>query len=238
MRCLALRHIRCEDLAGFEAPLRERFTDLEYVDMDAPAALERLEAAASADLVVALGGPMGVYEADRYPFIQREIEILSGRIRSGKPTLGICLGAQIMAAAAGTRVYPGGRQEVGWYPIQLAPQAAADPTLAPLAQGSDVFFHWHGDTFDLPEGSRLLGGSERFARQGFIIGRHAVALQFHIEITPQALENWLAAYETHLKPSPDVMSAAELREGARRHGASLAARGRAFLDAWLKELFD
>lgn len=237
MRCLALRHIECEDLAGFEPLLAERFCELDILDMDAPAALEALEDARDGELVVALGGPMGVYEAERYPFLKREIEILGGRIRAGQPTLGICLGAQIMAAAAGARVYPGGRQEVGWYPIRFAPEAAADPVLGELVSDSAMFFHWHGDTFDLPADSRLLGGSERFARQGFAIGRHAIALQFHAEVTPEALERWLAVYEAGLKPAEGVMSAAELREGARLHGASLAARGQAFLERWLDELF-
>ena len=238
MRCLALRHIACEDLAGFEPVLHDYFHEIKLIDMDqGSAALSALEGAADAELVVALGGPMAVYEAERYPFIQREIEILGGRIRAGKPTLGICLGAQIMAAAAGARVYPGGRQEVGWYPIQFDPAAMDDPVLGRLVEGSAMFFHWHGDTFDLPQGSRPLGGSERFARQGFAIGRHAVALQFHAEITPQALEGWLKEYERGLKPGPGVMSAEQLRQGARAHGASLAARGGAFLKAWLDELF-
>jgi GMP synthase (glutamine-hydrolysing) len=237
MRCLALRHIACEDLAGFAPILADRFHAVDLLDMDGAGALAALEEAAGADLVIALGGPMGVYEAGRYPFIQREIELLGQRIRSGRPTLGICLGSQIMAAAAGARVYHGGRQEVGWYPITFDPAAAADPVLGRLAAGSGVFFHWHGDTFDLPAGSRALGGSERFARQGFAIGRHAVALQFHAEITPEALDGWLKEYERGLKPGPGVMSAAELRAGARAHGASLAARGRAFLNAWLDELF-
>lgn len=237
MRCLAIRHIACEDLAGFGPLLADRFCELDTLDMDAPAALETLEEAADADLVIALGGPMGVYDADRYPFLKREIEILAGRLRSGQPTLGICLGAQLMAAAAGAPVYPGGRQEVGWYPIRFEPEAAADPVLGELVSGSDLFFHWHGDTFDLPAGSRPLGASERFARQGFALGRHAIALQFHAEITPEALEGWLAVYEAGLQPGAGVMSAADLREGARRHGASLAARGRAFLERWLDELF-
>lgn len=236
MRCLALRHITCEDLAGFAEPLAERFCELDYLNLSDPSALAALEEAADADLVISLGGPMGVYEADRYPFIRREIEILAARLRDGRPTLGICLGAQIMAAAAGARVYPGGRQEVGWYPIRFDPAAAADPVLGRLIDDSNIFFHWHGDTFDLPPGARPLGGSERFPRQGFAIGRHAVALQFHAELTPAALEIWLREYEPALRPGPDVMSAAELRAGAQAHGASLAARGRAFLEAWLDQV--
>src|SRR5687767_2935080 len=93
---------------------------------------DELEAVAGAELVVSLGGPMAVYEAEQYPFIQREIELIRDRIINGQPTLGICLGSQIMAAAAGARVYSSGRREIGWYPIDFTPDATSDPTLSSL----------------------------------------------------------------------------------------------------------
>jgi GMP synthase (glutamine-hydrolysing) len=234
MLCIALRHITCEDLGTFEPILRARFDRLVYVDMEpGGSAAEGLEEAASADLVVSLGGPMAVYEADRYPFIACEIRILRERLARAKPTLGLCLGAQIMAAAAWARVHPGGRREIGWHPIQLAAEAAADPALSQLARDSNIVFQWHGDTFEMPSGSRPIASSALFPHQGFAIGRHGIALQFHAEVDELALEAWLTAYQAHLRPGPGVMSAGEIQAGASMHGPSLLARGRSFLEAWL-----
>jgi GMP synthase (glutamine-hydrolysing) len=238
MRCLALRHIPCEDLGTFAGPIRRRLGEPVYLDMDGAAAPPAApDAVADAELVVSLGGPMAVYEADRYPFLQREFELIRARLAAGKPTLGLCLGSQIMAAATGGRVYSGGRQEIGWHPVEFDPRAATDPVLGCLAQGSNIFFQWHGDTFDLPPGSQPIGSSPLFPNQGFMLGRHAVALQFHAEVGREALEAWLDVYSAGLNPGPGVMSAEQMRAGATRHAASLTARGQAFLNAWLRELW-
>lgn len=238
MHCLALRHVPAEGLDSFESVIRSRFAQFGYLDMagrgPAPVALEE---AAGADLVVSLGGPMGVYDAGHYPFLQRELEILASRIREGRPTLGVCLGAQLMAAAAGARVYPSGRQEIGWFPIEFEPPAAADPTLGRLVQGSNIFFHWHGDTFDLPPAARPLGSSKLCRNQGFTIGRHAIALQFHAEVNPLAVEDWLKVYTPPQAPTETVMPPEALRAGFQEYGPALQARGQAFLEAWLNELW-
>ena len=238
MRCLAIRHILCEDLGTLAPLLRERLGEPVYVDMRGKAAPPaELEALTDADLVVVLGGPMAVYEADDFPFLKRELELLRERLAHGRPTLGICLGAQLIAAAAGARVYLGGRQEIGWYPVRFGGEAAVDPTLGLLAAEGGVYFHWHGDTFDLPAGAVALGASERCAAQGFMLGRHAIALQFHAEVDAAALERWLLEYEAGLQPGGDVMDPAALRSGAALHGPALARRARDFLAAWLDEHF-
>jgi GMP synthase (glutamine-hydrolysing) len=194
------------------------------------------EAIESARFLILLGGPMAVYEADQYPFLDCEISAVRRRIAAGRPTLGFCLGSQILAAAAGARVYSSGRQEIGGYPIVFTPQAAADPVLGKLSDGSNLFFHWHGDTFDLPAGARLIGSSALTPHQGFMLGRHTVALQFHAEVGAQDLDNWLAVYEPDLKPGPGVMTAQEMRSFVREEGESLRHRLLGFYDAWLDEL--
>jgi GMP synthase-like glutamine amidotransferase len=133
-----------------------------------------------------LGGPMGVYEADAYPFLAAERHLLRATVERGLPVLGICLGAQLLASAFGARVYPGPVKEIGWAPITITPAGRDDPVLTPLANAPFVF-HLHGDTFDLPEGAIHLATSARYARQAFRIGARAYGLQFHLEFGAQTI---------------------------------------------------
>ena len=130
------------------------------------------------DFLVVLGGPMGVYEKERFPWLNDEIDFVKACLRAGKPVLGVCLGAQILAAALGARVYPQGFKEIGWFPVQFAPGAPAW-----LSRGKlDVeVFHWHGDTFDLPAGATRLAFSRATPNQAFLWGESALGLQFHLE---------------------------------------------------------
>nr|HPG89790.1 gamma-glutamyl-gamma-aminobutyrate hydrolase family protein [Hyphomicrobium sp.] len=141
---VALRHIPIEGLGVFEDVLRQQGYDVRYVDVwkdDITASL-----ATEPDLLVVLGGPMGVYEADRYPFLNDEIRVIQGRLASGKPMLGICLGAQLIAHAAGGRVYPGAKKEIGYFPMSLTADGEAS-CLSGLAAADFNVLHWHGDTF-------------------------------------------------------------------------------------------
>ncbi|MCE2453800.1 MAG: type 1 glutamine amidotransferase [Nitrospinae bacterium] len=119
-----------------------------------------------AKAVVVLGGPMGVYEAEKYPWLADELRFLGGAIRAGVPVYGLCLGAQLMAAALDARVYPGeGKKEIGWFPVDLTPEAQGDPLLGD-EEASFPVFQWHGDTFDIPEGAVHLASSARYPNQG------------------------------------------------------------------------
>lgn len=193
-RALALRHVAFEDLDALEAPLRAAGFEIDRIDV--PGRSDFGEQALAADLLIVLGGPIGVHERSDHPFLDIEIEAVRARLRDRRPTLGICLGAQVMAAALGARVHPGDQgREIGWKPITLT-DAGRNSALAPL--GSQPVLHWHGDTFSLPEGARLLASTEQYPNQAFAVGRHALALQFHIEASASGLEHWYVGHTCEL----------------------------------------
>jgi len=157
-----------------------------------------------------LGGPIGVYEADRFPFLSKEIGLIEHRLARDRPTLGICLGAQLMAKALGSRVFPGPVKEIGWGRVELTEHGRAS-SLGPLADDSAVVLHWHGDTFDLPEAAIRLASNDAYENQAFAHGRRGMALQFHIEADPQQLEAWYLGHAVELStasvPIPDLRAA-------------------------------
>jgi GMP synthase (glutamine-hydrolysing) len=142
---LAIRHLAFEDLGGFGQPLRDAGYDIRYADMG----VDDVAGFGDPDLLVVLGGPIGAYEEQLYPYLADEIAFIARRLAAAHPTLGICLGAQLMARALGARVYPGPAKEIGWKPLSLT--GAGRDVMGPLA-GLPVL-HWHGDIFDLPEGA-------------------------------------------------------------------------------------
>lgn len=135
---LAIRHVAFEDLGGFEGPLADAGFSIRYADMG----IDRIADFGDPDLLVVLGGPIGVYEDEFYPWLTDEIAFIAARLKAQKPILGICLGAQLMARALGARVYPGPAKEIGWKPLSLTREG--EDLLAPLAD--QPVLHWHGDT--------------------------------------------------------------------------------------------
>ena len=201
----AIRHVGFEDLGSFEAPLRAAGYQIEYIDA-AERDLSQLDPLA-ADLLVVLGGPIGVYDHDRYPLVSAELEILRARLAADKPTLGICLGAQLMAAALGSTVYPGPAKEIGWSTLELA---ASD--YQPLAALHDVaVLHWHGDTFDLPEGAVHLAQSKACRQQAFFYPPGVLGLQFHLESTWDSINALMRHCGDELVPAPYIQSRAQIR---------------------------
>ena len=145
--------------------------------------------------VVVLGGPMAVYEMDRYPYLVREARLIEDAIGAGKRVLGVCLGAQMIAHALGARVYAGGAKEIGWYEVGITDEGMRDPCMRELAvhgRNAAHVFQWHGDTFDLPGGCVRLASSDLFPNQAFSYAGRVYALQFHIEVTPEIVQGWLA----------------------------------------------
>jgi GMP synthase (glutamine-hydrolysing) len=144
--------------------------------------------------VVVMGGPMAVYEMDKHPFLKSEAELLRAAVSANKHVLGVCLGAQMLAHVLGARVYPGGAKEIGWYRVTVTPEGMKDRVMAMLAlEGMNAaeVFQWHGDTFDLPEGAVRLASSDLFPNQAFRYSDRVYALQFHIEVTPVIVLDWL-----------------------------------------------
>lgn len=222
-----LRHVPFEDLGAFAPVLARRSTSLRIYDAGVDD-LRRIDPTGP-DLVVVLGGLIGAYEDEIYPFLAEETELLARRIRAERPTLGICLGAQLIARAAGARVYPSGAKEIGFAPITLT-EAGRRSCLAPFAD-APVALHWHGDTFDLPEGAVRLAATAACANQAFALGRNVIAFQFHPEAGGPGFERWLIGHAVELQAAG--IDVAALRRDAARYGAELARKAEAVLTAWL-----
>ncbi|UCH81298.1 MAG: gamma-glutamyl-gamma-aminobutyrate hydrolase family protein [Nitrospiraceae bacterium] len=150
--------------------------------------------------LVLMGGPMAVYNIDNHPFLHFEAALIRAFIKSNKPVLGICLGAQMIAYALGVDVYQGKTQEIGWYRVDLTEEGMKDAVMASLAinetKQADVF-QWHGDTFDIHKNALRLATSDTFENQAFRYKDHVYALQFHIEVTPEMIREWFENEEDH-----------------------------------------
>ncbi len=228
---IAIRHVAFEDLGGAEAVLRGHGFSVRYHDVGIHD-FSSLDPMAS-DLLVVLGGPIGAYEDDRYPFLKQEIDLLEARLAANRPILGICLGAQLMARALGARVYAGPCKEIGFAPIALT-QAGRSSCLAPFGTPDATVLHWHGDTFDLPPGATRLASTEVCENQAFALGNNALGLQFHPEAGVIGFERWLIGHTAELSAAGlDVVA---LRAAAERYGPALERNGADCLIRWLNGL--
>jgi len=140
--------------------------------------------------LIVMGGPMSANDEHKYDFITPELKAIDSFVQQQKPILGICLGAQLLAKALGAKVFRGPQKEIGWYPVHLAAYGQNDPVLTDQEHEKWVF-HWHGETFDLPEGAKLLASSELYQNQAFVFNNRAYGLQFHVEMTEQLIGEWL-----------------------------------------------
>lgn len=224
---VALRHVAFEDLGVFEPLLRSRYDTVRYVDVG----VEPVDATVvDADLLVVLGGPIGVGDIDRYPYLADELDLLRRRLDQERQTLGVCLGAQLIAAALGARVEPTGRVEIGYSPVTLTP-AGERSALGLL--GTTPVLHWHGDQFEIPDRAQRLASTSGFPNQAFIVGDHLLALQFHLEADPDQIERWLIGHAHEL--AHHRIDPTSIRSAAARHGAELADRARRILTHWLHQ---
>ncbi len=176
---------------------------------------ETLPAAPDFDFYVSMGGPMGVSDAERIPFLSQEMELMRRMVSEDKPVLGVCLGAQLLAAAMGARVYNNPHREIGWMPVKKTANA---PAFAKFPETLPVL-HWHGDTFDLPPGAVHVLESEACKNQAFTV-RRAVGLQFHLEMTGESLQSIIHNCRDDLAPGPYVQTEALMMQDAVKYAGA------------------
>ncbi|WGR91146.1 glutamine amidotransferase [Bradyrhizobium sp. ISRA443] len=227
---IAIRHVAFEDL-GLLAPIMER-AGWSVSFCHAPVDDLSDRAIRDADLLIVLGGPIGAYETDKYPFLTAEIALLEHRLRRELPTLGICLGAQLMARALGGRVFPGDVKEIGWGTIDLTREGASS-CLNKLGTDPKVL-HWHGDTFDLPEDAVRLASNANYANQAFAYRGNALALQFHLEADPRQLEEWYVGHAVEL--SAANISIPELRATTQALAMTVVTQAEQVFSDWLRTI--
>ncbi|ORC16458.1 MULTISPECIES: glutamine amidotransferase [Rothia] len=227
----AVRHVAFENLGIFEKLLTDRGFTVEY--RDAGIAPLNTREVREADLLIVLGAPISVNDAQDYPFLFEEVELIKARLADKKPVLGICLGAQQIAVAAGSAVEPNGVIELGYSPVTLTPEGL-NSVLAPLE--ATPVLHWHGDAFTLPPESTHLARTQLCEHQAFTLddeqGRpYALALQFHLEVNPRNIEQWLIAYADYIVAADQEVSV--IRREASLYAEKLTAAATEVLEAWL-----
>ncbi|AOX99113.1 glutamine amidotransferase [Jeongeupia sp. USM3] len=227
-----IRHLAFEDLGTLAGTLESRGYALRYLEagVDSPDALAD---AGVDDLLVVLGGPIGVYQTDRYPWLLLETVAIAGWLDSGRAALGICLGAQLIAAALGARVYPGHDKEIGWSRLTLTDAGAASP-VRHLDGALTSMLHWHGDTFDLPVGADLLASSAAYPHQIYRVGPRVLAFQCHPEIDTARFEQWLIGHGDELDAAG--IGFGVLRAQTAAEGGRLRTQAALCIGEWLDSL--
>lgn len=227
-KALIIRHVPVEGVAGFREPIEAAGYEVDRIDVADPAfaSLDLREH----DLLIMMGGPMGVYEQDRHPWIACQLRRLALRLESDMPTLGVCFGAQMMAAALGGEVYAGPVKEVGFHPVTIH---APDSPLRHL-EGIPML-HWHGDTFTLPEDVELLASSHVYEHQAFRRGPNLLALQFHAEMgLDPRFDAWIKQWPEAAEEGGS--DEATLRAAHDQFGPIAVSAGRAMITEWLDQL--
>jgi GMP synthase-like glutamine amidotransferase len=223
MRARIFQHVPFEGPGSIAAWLATKQAQVEYTrffetpetskpskpseQLPSPDALDAL------DLLVVMGGPMSVNDEAEFPWLAAEKTFIRDAVAKGIPTLGICLGAQLIASALGAKVYKNPVKEIGWFPVSAV---SSDGSVFRLPDKCTVF-HWHGETFDLPAGAVRLAASEVCPNQAFQVGQHTIGLQFHLEATPESTAAILDNCRDELVAGPYIQSEAELRTALTAH---------------------
>ena len=185
--------------------------------------------------VIAMGGPMGVYEEEQYPWLRQEDALLKTAIQRDMPTLGICLGSQLVAKAAGAEVKSGGRKEIGWYNVILSDEGIHDPLWKDFPHIFEAF-EWHGDIFSLPSGAVSLASSALYPHQAFRIGQRVYALLFHLEVTAEMIQTWMKAFAGELATVRSYIDPTAIEQNLTDRATRMNALAREFMGRFCKLL--
>jgi len=210
MRAHIVQHVRFEGPAAIAEWLAVESAEIQFSHMYGKYDFSDPKAS---DIIVVMGGPMSINEVDIYPWIREELAFLRAAIDSGVRLLGVCLGAQMIAAALGSRIFPCAQKEIGWFPIRGVNGGEGVLSLPSEA----TVLHWHGETFDLPDGAVRLASSALCENQAFQFGERTIGLQFHLEMNPLAVGRMISNCGDDLVPAEYVQSEDEIRKLTDRH---------------------
>ena len=211
MKINLIQHVPFEKPGTIELWARDRRHEIAVIRLFEKARLPELEKEA---LLVVLGGPMSVNDEQLYPWLAEEKALLKEALRIGKAILGICLGAQLLAGAAGAKVFPNDEKEIGWFEVSITEAGRKSPYFQ-VEQEAFTAFHWHGETFNCPPGALILAETPACRAQAFSLG-NALGLQFHLETDPENIELLLKYCAADLTRGKWVQQAEEIRRGAWR----------------------
>ena len=193
---LVLQHIHCETLGTIAEALDTKGLSYQYIRAYKGEPIPKTLGEAKG--LVIMGGPMGVYEEKKHPFLRDEMRLIENTLKEEKPILGTCLGSQLLAHALKSQVTRGKQKEIGWYPVTLTQEAKSDPLLSEAPESLEAI-HWHGDIFDLPQNAVRLASSELTETQGFRYKKNAYGFLFHMEVTPNIISNWTQEFAEELQ---------------------------------------
>ena len=208
MRIHSLQHVPFEDIGSLAQDVAANghsLTTTHWYQGDSAPALN------SFDILIVMGGPMGIYDDDIYPWLTEEKTLIAAAISAGKKIMGICLGAQLIACVLGAKVTRNAHREIGWFPLQITTELIDHPIAKILAECHQVF-HWHGDTFEIPAQAQLLASSEACAHQAYVIDNQIYGFQFHLETTEASASALIQHCGEDLDNSTYVQSADDIMQ--------------------------
>lgn len=227
-KVIVLQHAQSENLGIIADALNSRGVPFEYLrTFEGQAIPSGVDEAAG---LIVMGGPMGVYETDRYPFLRQEMKLMEAFLKAERPILGVCLGSQLLAAALGAAVRKGRKKEIGWFEIQLNAAASQD-SLWNGQRTPFVAYHWHGDIFDLPKGAVALASSDLTPVQSYRFGKAAYGVLFHLEVTENHIRKMLDEFTGEIRE--ENLSAGKILEESKSFLPPLQEVGAAVFHRWI-----